>query len=117
GGSARGGGTVAHRAIPDVAIRFLSGPLAGRRMPVGVGAVIGREASMAQIVVADGQVSGGHAWLGLTETSLIFVDRGSTNGSIVNGAPVGPQVQVPVKHGDVVTLGRTNSVSFVIELA
>ncbi|HEY3252803.1 MAG TPA: LemA family protein [Polyangiaceae bacterium] len=115
--SARAGGTEAHRAIPDVSIRFLSGPLAGRRVPVGMGAVIGREASMAQIVVADAQVSGGHAWLGMTETSLIFVDRGSTNGSIVNGAPVFPQAHVPMKHGDVVTLGRTNSVSFVVELA
>ncbi len=113
----RGGGTQAFQAMPDVNIRFLSGPLSGQRLPVGVGAVIGREPATAQIVVADPQVSSGHAWIDFNGPSLIFVDRGSTNGSIVNGSPIRTQVEVPVKNGDVVTLGKTNSVSFVVETA
>lgn len=115
-GAARGGATEAFQAVPSVSLRFLSGPLAGHRLPVGGGAVIGREVGSAQIVVPDPQVSSRHAWVGMGAAGFVFVDRGSTNGSIVNGHPVPAQSEVPVKHGDVVTLGRANSVSFVIEM-
>ncbi len=118
---ARGGGTEAFQAVPfpmpAANIRFLSGPLSGQRWPVAHGVVIGREQGAAQIVVPDPQVSSGHAWIGLRGNALFFVDRGSTNGSIVNGAPVATQMEIPIKHGDVVTLGRMNSVSFVVETA
>jgi LemA protein len=116
---ARGGGTQALQAIPMMApsasIRFLAGPLGGRSVPVGPGAVVGREPAAAQIVVPDPQVSSAHAWIGMRGASLTFVDQGSTNGSIVNGAPVRAGDEIPLKHGDVVSLGRTNSVQFVVE--
>ena len=117
---ARGGGTQAVQAIPmmvpSASIRFLAGPLGGRSVPVGSsGAVVGREPAAAQIVVPDPQVSSAHAWIGMRGTSLTFVDQGSTNGSVVNGAPVRAGDEIPLKHGDVVSLGRTNSVQFVVE--
>src|SRR6266542_266026 len=48
---ARGGGTSVVPALPNVSIRFLSGPLGGRSVPIGAGAIVGREANAAQIVV------------------------------------------------------------------
>jgi hypothetical protein len=112
---ARGGGTAVVGALPNVSLRFLSGPLGGRNVPIGAGAVLGREANAAQIVVADAQVSSAHAWIGMGDQGLVFVDRGSTNGSMVNQVQVRPGEPVAVKAGDVISLGRANPVSFVID--
>jgi LemA protein len=115
--SARGGGTTAF-SMPQLAVRFLSGPLGGRTVPIGgSGAIIGREPQAAQIVVADAQVSSAHAWIGMRSQGFVFMDRGSTNGSIVNGESIQPNREVVLKQGDVITLGRQNSVSFVVEQA
>ena len=114
-GAARGGSTIGIAAVPEVSVRFLSGALAGQRRPVGPGVVIGRDPGIAQIVVPDSQVSGGHAWLGVHEGAIVFVDRGSTHGSIINGAPVQRQAEIAVKPGDVVTLGPATGVAFVVE--
>jgi LemA protein len=116
GPAARGGGTSVVQALPQVSLRFVAGPLSGRSIPIGAGAMVGREAP-AQVVVPDPQVSSAHAWIGMGSTGLIFVDRGSTNGSIVNGSVVHPGHEVQIKGGDVISLGRTNSVSFVVDQA
>jgi len=115
--SARGGGTTAF-SMPKLAVRFLSGPLGGRTVPIdGMGAIIGREPQAAQIVVPDAQVSSAHAWIGMRGQGFVFMDRGSTNGSIVNGESIQPNREVQLKQGDIVTLGRHDSVSFVVEQA
>lgn len=114
--AARGGGTSVVQALPNVSLRFLAGPLNGRSVPIGAGAIVGREAP-AQVVVPDPQVSSAHAWIGMGQTGLIFMDRGSTNGSSINGTPVPAGREVPIKGGDVISLGRTNSVSFVVDQA
>jgi len=116
GPAARGGRTSVVQAMPQVSLRFVAGPLRGRSIPIGAGAMVGREAP-AQVVVPDPQVSSAHAWIGMGNTGLIFVDRGSTNGSVVNGSLVHPGHEVQIKDGDVISLGRTNSVSFVIDQA
>ena len=97
-------------------IRFIAGPLSGQAVPVlSTGLVIGREAGAAQIVIQDAQVSSAHAWIGMKGDLLCFVDRGSTNGSSVNDRPVTVGQDVFLNKGDVVTLGKSGSVKFVVE--
>lgn len=115
--NARGGRTEALSALPSVSIRCLSGPLGGHSVAVGAGVIVGREAPAAQVVVADPQVSSAHAWIGMKGDALIFVDNGSTNGSVVNGASVRAGEEVPLKRGDQISLGRANGVAFVVEQA
>jgi LemA family protein/type III secretion system (T3SS) inner membrane Yop/YscD-like protein len=109
----RRGRTVAMSSFPAVSIHFTSGPLAGRAFPLGQGVSIGREAP-ADVVVPDAQVSSDHAWIGIRDTNVVFIDRGSTNGSLVNEQRISPQTESLVKHDDVVTLGN---VKFRVQVA
>jgi len=111
------GGTELFQGAPNLALRFLAGPLAGQSIAIGTGAVVGREPSASQVVVADPQVSGAHAFVGFNGLLLIFVDQQSTNGSLINGQPAAPNQEVPLRPGDVVTLGRSGSVRFTVEVA
>jgi len=51
-------------------------------------------------------VSRMHAEVLLEEDSVYVVDLESANGTLVNGKPLEPQRSVPVRHGDVIQLGR-----------
>lgn len=63
-----------------------SGPLQGQSFLIGQNGVqIGRDAAAAHIVVQDPRVSKRHAWVGYSGESLVAIDRGSTNGTSVNG--------------------------------
>ncbi|HMI84319.1 MAG TPA: AAA family ATPase [Polyangiaceae bacterium] len=114
--SARGGTEVFRGDTPTVSLRFLAGPLEGQVVSIGSGAVIGREPSASEIVVVDAQVSAAHAWVGFKGLLLVFVDQQSTNGSLVNGEPAGPHIEVPLNAGDIITLGRSGSVRFSVEV-
>jgi hypothetical protein len=76
-----------------------------RRLPIRVNrALIGRSRS-ADVVIADLEVSRGHAIL-WTEQGLIWIaDIGSANGIQVNGTPVAAPASI--NDGDVITLGAT----------
>lgn len=80
-----------------------SGPLAGRKFEIGpAGLVIGRDPSMSQVVVADPQVSRRHAWVGLHDGNLVASDRGSANGTFINGARIR---ESKLRAGDRLELG------------
>ena len=66
-------------------IRFTSGVLAGQEFEVKPeGAYIGREPSLAQIVVADPRISKRHLWIGVRDGQVKIVDQESRNGTFIN---------------------------------
>lgn len=95
--------------VPDVALAdsygtllMTAGPLSGRSFPIIPGGVsIGRDPSLSQLVVGDPRVSKKHAWVGYRDGSIVVVDRGSTNGTFVNGQRVR---QTTVASGDRIAL-------------
>ncbi|MBI2215007.1 MAG: PrsW family intramembrane metalloprotease [Acidobacteria bacterium] len=74
---------------PPLALVCTAGPLNGRTFEIGpAGLLFGRDPSMAQVVIADPQISRRHAWVGYRDGNLVAVDRGSSNGTWINGAKV-----------------------------
>jgi pSer/pThr/pTyr-binding forkhead associated (FHA) protein len=71
---------------------------------------VGRQESCA-VAVLDRQVSRTHAILALTPTSLSIEDKGSANGTFVNGKRVSGTS--PLRHGDTLSFG---GVEFTVEL-
>ena len=76
--------------------------LRGVRMAVHGPVIVGR-APGADIVIGAGYVSGRHARFTLMGQNLFVEDLGSTNGTYVNGQPIGEPVAL--KSNDVVTVG------------
>jgi RsiW-degrading membrane proteinase PrsW (M82 family) len=75
-----------------------SGDLVGESFPIGyTGLQIGRDAASVQIVVRDPKVSKRHAWIGYGGEGLMVVDRGSTNGTWLNGQRI---TESPLRPGD-----------------
>lgn len=89
--------------IPKAALVMLDGPTPGARFPVGERCTIGRT-SAAEIVVASPSVSRRHADVFALEGEHWVCDLGSTNPTLVNGAPLGaaPHKLAP---GDVIQVG------------
>lgn len=76
----------------------------GVEIPLSAAVTIGRDDENS-ITLNDRYVSGRHALICLREGRRILVDRGSTNGSFVNGRPVDAEVEL--HDGDRIALGRT----------
>ncbi|MEO8381271.1 MAG: PrsW family glutamic-type intramembrane protease [Acidobacteriota bacterium] len=75
-----------------------AGTLVGESFPIGyTGLQIGRDATSVQIVVRDPKVSKRHAWIGYGGEGLMVIDRGSTNGTWINGQRV---TESPLRPGD-----------------
>lgn len=75
-----------------------SGDLVGESFPIGyTGLQIGRDPASVQIVVRDPKVSKRHAWIGYGGDGLMVIDRGSTNGTWLNGRRV---TESPLRPGD-----------------
>jgi hypothetical protein len=97
------------RALPAEVARgsrgtvvFTAGPLSGEKFDLAPGGLmIGRDPGSVQIVIKDGRVSKKHAWIGERDGSIVIVDRGSTNGTYLNGARIQEAKVVP---GDIITL-------------
>ena len=51
-------------------------------------------------------VSRMHASLQLDENQITVTDLGSANGTRINGMKITSQIPYPVKHGDILTLGK-----------
>ncbi|MBL8481055.1 MAG: trypsin-like peptidase domain-containing protein [Rhodocyclaceae bacterium] len=69
----------------SVDLLFLSGPLAGQKLRVpAAGAWLGRDANLANIVVAHHMVSKQHVWIGQRNGRWVLRDESSTNGTYVN---------------------------------
>ncbi len=47
-----------------------------------------------------------HALLRLAEKEVVIIDLGSSNGTYVNGSRIAPNVKHPLRHGDMILLGK-----------
>lgn len=71
---------------PDASIVCTAGPMAGESFVIGyAGVQIGRDGTQSQIVIRDPRVSKRHVWIGPSTSGIVAVDRGSTNGTWLNG--------------------------------
>jgi hypothetical protein len=96
--------TIPRPSAPAARLRVI--PADGEEYPCdfdGSSLTIGRAADN-DLVVADGRVSRHHARITGRRGTLVYTDLGSTNGSRVNGAPVGELV---LGAGDRIELGDT----------
>lgn len=87
-----------------------SGPRAGQVIPLEkVDILIGRDTTN-DIVIEDPEVSRTHARIFAQGRAYMIEDRGSTNGTAVNGQRiVAPQL---LQHGDLITLGENTNLAF-----
>lgn len=69
---------------------------------------LGRSTNKADIPISgDGFISGLHGKLIADEAGLSYSDLGSTNGSMLNGSALEPNVVVSLSEGDMLQLGQT----------
>jgi hypothetical protein len=54
----------------------------------------------------DNGVSRLHAVIKQKEGSSFLVDLGSSNGTYINGVRIAPNIEHPLRHGDIVSLGK-----------
>src|SRR5262249_12466564 len=73
--------------------------------------IIGRDASVSDLVLDDPGASRSHACLEFEDKTFVVEDLESTNGLLVNQKP---ETRLPLKHGDKITIGRT-TMQFLVE--
>jgi len=94
-------------------IKFVSGSLAGQRFPIKPdGAYVGRDSSLAQIVIPDPRISKRHLWIGVREGRVIITDQGSRNGTFINDPKSQRVTESPLNPGDTVILGESDVARF-----
>jgi S1-C subfamily serine protease len=95
------------------AIKFVSGTLAGQLFDIKQdGEFVGRDGSVAQIVISDPRISKRHLWIGVREGRVFIVDQGSRNGTFLND-PKSPRVsEASLSPGDIVILGESDVARF-----
>ncbi len=90
------------RPIP--ALMIMSGPLAGQRHMIHNGYLIGKQPGC-NLILPDGAASSQHAQIGMdTDGNCKLYDRGSTNGTFINGNRV---TEMALLHGASITIGST----------
>lgn len=90
-----------------------SGPLEGQRFIVDdEGFYIGRDPSLAKIVVPDSKVSKRHLRIVPRDGRVWAIDEGSTNGTFLRGQRI---TEVQLKRGDTLVLGD-NAATFVYQI-
>lgn len=96
----------------QAALRVMTGPAAGRTVPLkpGDAITIGRSPTT-DLPMADPSVSGEHCRIKSEDGAFVVYDVQSTNGTLVNGQQVHRH---PLRPGDVITLGAVN-IKFVRE--
>ena len=90
-----------------IVLTVITGPEMGRRLEVAPeGATLGRSSRMADLKLSDGMLSRLHCRFFLEGDRAMVQDLGSSNGTSLNGTPLGaePAAMAP---GDVVTVGET----------
>ncbi len=94
-------------------IKFVSGSLAGQHFPIAPdGAYVGRDASLAQIVIPDPRISKRHLWIGVREGKVIITDQGSRNGTFINDPKSKRVTESLLNPGDTVILGESDVARF-----
>lgn len=92
--------TVVAERVSFGALHAISGPLSGGSFPLKTdGFYIGRDRTMAQVVIETPSVSKRHVWVGIKDGVPTAIDQGSTNGTYLNtlGTRIG---QVRLTPGD-----------------
>ena len=88
------------RPIPGLLV--MNGPLTGQRFLLRNGFLIGKQPGC-DLMIEDGFASSQHAQIGMDQNGMCTIyDRGSTNGTFVNGARV---QQVVLSHGHMIKVG------------
>jgi uncharacterized protein YneF (UPF0154 family) len=94
-------------------IKFVSGVLSGEEFEIEpAGAYIGREPSLAQIVVSDPRISKRHLWVGIRDGAVTIVDQESRNGTFVNDPRSERVHEAKLNSGDVVIMGESDVARF-----
>jgi len=94
-------------------IKFVSGVLAGKNFDISPeGSSIGRDASMAQIVLADPRISKQHVWIGVKDGSVVIKDQGSRNGTFLNDPKSQRVTESVLSDKDTVILGESDVARF-----
>lgn len=78
----------------------------GRHYPLGSIVTLGRDLAN-DITLADSFASSRHARIEQREGRFWLEDLGSTNGTLLNGAPLAPYDPAPLDAGDVISIGQT----------
>jgi Na+-transporting methylmalonyl-CoA/oxaloacetate decarboxylase gamma subunit len=100
-------------AIDYGRIKFVSGVLAGKEFDVQPeGSYIGRESSLAQIVVSDPRISKRHLWIGVKDALVKIVDQESRNGTFINDPRSERVTEAVLSNGDTVILGESDVARF-----
>jgi pSer/pThr/pTyr-binding forkhead associated (FHA) protein len=90
-----------------------SGPLEGQRFVIEEeGLYIGRDATLAKIVVPDSRVSKRHLRILPRDGKVWAIDEGSTNGTFIGDQRI---TEVQLKRGDRLILGD-NAATFVYQI-
>lgn len=98
------GVAVAAAPVAGPSLYIASGPRAGTRIALFHGFSIGK-APDCSLVIDDGYASSHHAQIGMDGRGFCTIyDRGSTNGTFVNGTRV---TEMPLEHGTAVRIGAT----------
>jgi pSer/pThr/pTyr-binding forkhead associated (FHA) protein len=83
----------------------------GKTYPIGEkGLIVGRDPTQCDVVISDPNVSRVHAWVTVKKGDVVVIDRGSTNGTYVNGVKM---ENAKLKSGDVIQLGRKCPITLV----
>jgi pSer/pThr/pTyr-binding forkhead associated (FHA) protein len=90
--------------VPGFALRILSGPNAGRTVPLSGIVRIGRQSDNTIALPEDSSASRHHATLTASPSGLRLHDEGSSNGTFVNGARV---TDADLRPGDEILIGAT----------
>lgn len=70
---------------PFGAMHGISGPLKGRVFAIEAnGFTIGRDKTLAQVVIENGSASKRHVWIGVKDGAVTAIDQQSTNGTYLN---------------------------------
>ncbi|WP_428268239.1 FHA domain-containing protein [Haliangium sp.] len=100
-------GSGAMPALAPPSLLMLSGPLQGRRIPLQHGFVIGTAPNCHLVLAGDTYASSHHAQILMdTAGGCTLVDRGSTNGTYVNGVRT---TQKRLTHGMLIKIGATEA--------
>jgi hypothetical protein len=90
-----------------------AGPIEGQRVVIeGDGVYVGRDASMAQVVINDSRISKRHVRVMPRGGKVWVIDQGSTNGTFIGGKRI---TEVELKRGDTIVLAD-NAATFVYQI-
>jgi hypothetical protein len=86
------------------AMKCVAGALAGRTFPIDAGGFyIGRDRTLAQVIVDSPSVSKRHVWIGPRDGAVVAIDQNSTNGTYLND-PAAAMTEARLSPGDTLIL-------------